>query len=779
MKSLVSSVVICLCACVAYCADTGKYWVENRIVYNTRLPHDRDGLKDDVDYFPDDFLKAIAACGMNGIWMRVDWRKIAVTTLTPATEDSKRRLAKLRTIADKCRRNGLGLWIFGNEPARLRKGDAFLADHPEVGGAYFPTHGSTMWCPSSPAAMKYVEESVGYLFSNVPSLAGFLNIAYGESLTTCLDAHECCDIDYYGSQVCAKCTKEPLWRSYAKTTDAVLRGIRKSGSDAPYISWFYQPMGTTQRKEWVFDCARNAPRGSTFMFNFESAVEEVQLGRKHCGSDYWLAKSRPGAPFSLVAAASKEGGSRLGAKIQTGLSHELATLPYVPVPGILYRKYAAMKSLGVKDVMQGWYFGGESGLMLKAAGMLSRDDFADGEDAFLMRLAREEGWGEDSELVVGLWKRFSDAFSKYPLDTQVQYYGPYHAGIVWQLFPSPVSENLARTWRPNEPPSGDRIGQCLGAFDVWEAETLALRMTEIACSQEVEIMLDTLAKRHGQDAKKLLELGVMRAFRLQLASAAAIFRFYRLRAEALHQSRRRKHGEHSHSLVKEMLATVDEECLRSDEMRKLSLADARLGFHAEAAKRLYDPHSLAKRIESLKKTKIELGEISCELSKGKTWPLSEREKTSAAAVSGKWIDAGKVRWRVDFDDAGNMVFSGECQESIEGVTLMLSDLALVRSPARCNISRPGIGKGFYAPELDRDYVKGFAEKIAGGKWRFCITSPKESWGRDEILRPSWIALVADTYLPMGKAQTLWPVGAPRPRGIGMLWADGTILGRIL
>jgi hypothetical protein len=626
--------------------------------------------------------------------------------------------------------------------------------------------------------MQYVEEAVGYLFSNVPSLAGFLNIAYGESLTTCLDAHECCDIDYYGSQVCAKCTKEPLWRTYARTTDAILRGIRKSGSAAPYISWFYQPMGTVQRDEWVFDCARNAPRGATFMFNFESAVEEVQLGKKRCGSDYWLAKPRPGAPFSGVAAAAKEGGARLGAKIQTGLSHELATLPYVPVPGILYRKYAAMKRLGVKDVMQGWYFGGESGLMLKAAGMLSRDDFADGEDAFLFRLACEEGWGEDSELVVGLWKRFSDAFSQYPLDTQVQYYGPYHAGIVWRLCPSPVSENLARTWRPNEPPSGDRIGQCLGAFDVWEAEKLALRMTEIACSDEVGSVLDSLAKRHAEDAGKVLELGVMRAFRLQLASAAAIFRFYRLRAEALHQSRRRKNPAAALAFAGEMSAIVEEERRRSEEMRKLSLADVRLGFHAEAARRLYDPVSLEARIESLKKTALQLEEIGEMLSQGKSWPLSEREKTAAAAATGVWTDAGDVRWRVDFDERGDMVFSGECEGTVDGVTLMLSDLALVRSPARCNISRPGSGKGFYAPKLDEGYVKGSAADMDGGKWRFSIVSPKESWGKDAILRPSWIALVADTYLPMGKARTLWPDGAPPPRGIGMLWADGTILGRL-
>ena len=777
IKAVAAAVCLGLCEPLP-AADAGKFWVENRIVYNAKLPHDRDGLKDDVDYFPDEYLREIAGCGMNGIWMRVDWRKIAETSLTPRTADGGRRLAKLRDIAAKCRRNGLGLWIFGNEPARFRKGDQLLAAHPELGGAFFPTHGSTMWCPSSQEVLRYIEEAVKDLFSNVPELAGFLNIAYGESLTTCLDAHECCDIDYYGSLVCRNCTAKPLWEAYVKTSEAVVRGIRAAGSSAPYISWFYQPMGTPQRKDWVFDCAGRAPEGTTFMFNFESANVEEQLGRMHCGADYWLAKTRPGAPFLKAAEAARANGARLGAKIQTGVSHELATLPYVPVPALLYRKYAEMKRLGVKDVMQGWYFGGEPGLMLKAAGMLSREDFSDGEDAFLLRLA-ESQWGKDAPVLAGLWKRFSDAFANYPLDTQVQYYGPYHAGIVWNLHPSPVSENLARTWRADEPPSGDRIGQCLGSFSIWEAEKLAAKMADMT-GEETGGALEKLNAKYAHNAERMRDIGVMMAFRLQLASAAAVFRFYRLRAEGVHASRVRGDDAAALTAASAMCEEVKGEHLRTVQMLKLAEADLRLGFHAEAARRLYDPESLRSRLRSLEKNRHELERIRKELRKGRSWPLSPRERVAPyAGIGCGWIEAGDLRWRVDVGKNGELIFSGESAPSLEGVTLMLSDAACIRSPVRCNISRPDTGKGFYIPDFDKGFCTGEAQMLPGGRWRFRITSELSAWGRDGILRPAWVALVADTWLPMGKARTLWPVGTPKPKGLGMLWADGSILGRLL
>ena len=94
---------------------------------------------------------------------------------------------------------------------------------------------------------------------------------------------------------------------------------------------------------------------------------------------------------------------RLSAKIQVGCSHEVATVPFVPAPGLLYRKFKAMKDVGVTDVMMCWYFGNYPGVMNKAAGWLAYEDFAvEEETSFLLRLARDD-WGEEAPRVVRVW----------------------------------------------------------------------------------------------------------------------------------------------------------------------------------------------------------------------------------------------------------------------------------------------------------------------------------------------------------------------------------------
>jgi hypothetical protein len=94
----------------------------------------------------------------------------------------------------------------------------------------------------------------------------------------------------------------------------------------------------------------------------------------------------------------------VSAKIQTGNSHELATVPYLPVPSLLYRKLAGMRRLGVSHSMLCWYFGNYPGPMMKAAGELSFEPFPENENTFLEQLASVY-WGRDRAApVVRAWK---------------------------------------------------------------------------------------------------------------------------------------------------------------------------------------------------------------------------------------------------------------------------------------------------------------------------------------------------------------------------------------
>lgn len=723
MRKLLPSVVAVCAAFSGFAAPAGRPWVENRIVYNANLPEHRDGLRDDVDYFPADWLARVAACGMNGVWMRVNLRSIAKTSFTPRTAEGERRIRKLRGIAKKCRDHGLALWIFGNEPVSFKPGDELLKKHPELGGVRFAGNGWTMWCPSRPGVLAYIEEAVCDVFTEVPGLGGYLNISNGEGLTTCLDAYSDSPGVNRGSEFCPRCHARPRWQLHYDVSAAIVRGLKKADPSLRYLSWFYHATSEPVRNAWVYDCARHMPEGSSFVYNFESGVMKRQLGRWHCGGDYWLSQPGPGAPYAAVAAAAAEGASRLGAKIQTCNSHELASLPYVPVPGLLYRKYAAMKRCGVRDVVQSWYFGGEPSLMLKAAGELSREDFSDGEQAFLLRLA-ENAFGKDASAVAaGVWERYTAAYIEYPVCNSMQYYGPFHAGVSWPLHPDIVMRGLPRSWWSGEPEAGDLIGECLRSYTLDEAETITAEMAE-KCGDGKD--LDELAAKVAGDSGKLRDVGIMKAFRLQLLAARDAFRFYRLRRDAVRLGSASPHR--VKAIVAEMKKTVASARAVTAGLLPIAEADERIGFHAEAATRIYNPETLRARLRQLETVPARLDDIVAELEKGGAWPCAGRPDAKAGAEN----VSGDVVWSFREESGGDLVFEGKVRKPWRRLYCSAVDLTGTRYPIVKAVKSDGDGN--------------FSLRLAAA-----------SWNHDPFFRPAWFSIAAvDERGSPYPTVSLWP-----------------------
>ena len=723
MKRLLATFAFLCVAPAGLAAPLAEPWVENRIVYNANLPEDRDGLKDETDHFPADWLDRVAACGMNGVWMRVNLRSIAKTSLTPRTADGARRIRKLRGIAKKCRDHGLRLWIFGNEPISFKPGDELLKAHPELGGVRFAGNGWTMWCPSEPKVLAYIEEAIRDVFTEVPGLGGYLNISNGEGLTTCLDAYSDSPGVDRGSEFCPRCHRRPRWQLHHDVAAAIVRGLRAADPSLRYLSWFYHATSEPERQPWVADCARHMPEGASFVYNFESGVMKRQLGRWHCGGDYWLSQPGPGGPYATVAAAAAEGGTRLGAKIQTCNSHELATLPYVPVPGLLYRKYAAMKRCGVRDVVQCWYFGGEPSLMLKAAAALSREDFSDGEEAFLLRFARESFGDEAAPLAARIWARFTAAYADYPVCNLMQYYGPFHTGAAWPLHPDIVMRGLPRSWWSGEPEAGDLIGECLKDYTLDEAEAITAAMAA-SCGDGTD--LDALAERVSNDAEKTRDVGIMKAFRLQILAAYDVFRFYRLRRDAIRASRTaptRVPG-----LVRQMKNTVASAKAVTAALLPLAEADARLGFHAEAATRTYSPETLRARLCQLEDASVRLDAIVAGLGRGERWPTASR----LSAKAGERAEGEALTWTFREEANGDLAFEGTVRAPWRRLFCSAVDETGTRNPIITSVNADGDG-------------------------RFSFRLSAEAWDHDPFFRPAWFSIAAvDEHGSPYPTVSLWP-----------------------
>ena len=674
-----------------YAPPTGQPWLENRIsrcffAPIKRPPFFRDELMDDIDYYPDNYLERLRREGVNGLWL-----SFALHDMDEAS------LAKLGRTVAKCAAHGIKVWAFCIEPRNRPHDDPFYLAHPDARGAK-TWDGNYVNCPSSPAVLGEIEELVARIFRAVPGLAGMINIANGERATTCLS--------FAPARVdrpkipCAKCSKREPWELYAEVANAMVRGMRKGNPEARLISWFYQPEPSPTRGSWVYECARHAPEGVEFQFNFESGAVREQVGKTRIGGDYWLSFPGPAAPFERVAEVSREAGKPLSAKIQTSCSHECATVPYVPVPGLLYRKFRGMRAAGVRDVMMCWYFGNAPGLMNRAAGLLAYEDFKDGEDPFLERLAKDE-WGEDAAVMGGLWRKFSDAYSHYPLSNDMQYYGPFHAGFSWPLYPSVSMRSLQRTWKPLETPGGDLIGECLADFSLEDAFACTDRMV-----RELDGVRPTLAHlrtKYANDRSRRRDLGIMVTLMDLFESARDIFRFYIVRRDGIFASRTDGDSARALACIGEMKDIIARERGRSEEMIPLCADDSRLGFHSEAQAHQFTADYLRWRIGELARADAELRTIERDLKAGKAWPESERERTAKVIRAEELAD-------------GSLVISGTCPELAEGQEMELRTYDLCGTAhARVYEARPEKGT-------------------------FRVTLPAADWAADARLRPAWAVI---------------------------------------
>ena len=721
-------------------SETKKPWLRNRISRCffgpiKRPPFNHDELMDDVDYYPEAYLNRLAHEGVNGLWLSASFRELARTSLTPTDPNADKRLEKLRATVAKCRRYGIRTWLFAIEPFSLPPDDPFLKAHPEIRGELAWNH-QHMLCPSEPVLRQYMREATKDIFTRVPGLGGVIDICHGERPTTCMSEVLDTETGEGMKLSCPKCSKRPPWEIFWDTLAPMIGGMREANPEAEFICWFYQPLPQVERADWVYDCAQHMPEGVTFQYNLESGACKLQEGKWRIGGDYWLSFVGPAIPFKRVAYAARQAKTPLSAKLQVGCSHEVATVPYVPAPGLLYRKYREMKKYGVSSTMMCWFFGNYPGVMNEAAGELAFETFeTDDEKGFLENLARAQ-WGELAPDVAALWESYTDGYMDYPLSNDMQYYGPVHAGIAWPLNPDITLKPLGRTWKPEDAPSGDCIAECLENHNLSEALALVRSMCAKADNGAAERLarLDAAA----DDRTRKLDVGVMRALRCQFLSARDALEFYWCRREAVSRSRDRGDFAGALQAVRRMQEIVRDEKAIDREMIPLCEYDARLGFHSEAENHQYHADKLRWRMDRLDEAAARLETIAAELVSGRLYPESAREKSAPV-------------WRgVRRTAAGDLVLSGVAPLKKAGtVDIHCFD--------RCGTVT----------------VRHYTDK-AKDDGTFEVTLPATDWDGDRRLEPYWIRFRQGPY----EGATSWPAGACAPHRLCLFDVEGCRFGRL-
>lgn len=561
-------------------------WLTSRITRcffspTNRPPKNGEELADDIDYYPDEYLNRLAHDGSNGVWIYTCFRDLLPSKIIPEYgKDCKRRIDKLNKTIEKCRRYGIKVYVFAIEPVPLR-GDLFEK--------YSDIRGNRAWdgytfCTASERGKAYCEEATKTLFELCPNLGGFISITNGERTTNCATGY-----DYIKKHInaCPNCRDKRAGEILAQAVDALREGMRKSKPEAEFLSWTYG------HRSWDYEdieeYVKLAPFDACLVQNFEDNGVNNQLGKDRMAMDYWQSYVGPSQMFRRTAVTAKQYGKRCYAKIQACCSHEVASVPYVPVPGILFDKYKAMNELSVSGVMQCWYFGNYPSMMNKAAGELAFwNDFSD-KGKFLQYLAGIY-WGESRAATVAeAWNFFENGYVNYPTTIMFSYYGPMHDGPVWLLQLKPKNFSLSRSWIYGDPMDGDRIYECtLRGHTVEEAMILSKRMSE-SWKNGNKILSSLKSETYDEVEQK----SVAEALDCQFESGAEILEFYLLRDKL-------GLGEGDANEVLDRLeGIVRNEIKISRRLSKICACDGRLGYHSEAEGFRYFPAKLDDRAEWL------------------------------------------------------------------------------------------------------------------------------------------------------------------------------------
>ena len=592
---------------------------------HTEMKHE---LEEDSDFYPEPFLDRFVSEGINAVWFNAPYlRDLTLTKWHPEqAEEKKRKYAKLQTIVDRCRRYGIKVILYHVIPESVSHDAEPLASNPDMRGPVL--YGHPMLCPVF-SGYQYLYDSFHQLFSSVKNLGGFLMIVEGEGAAICPDL-----LMKKEAECHAKCglTGGVI---YAKLFEAVNRGIKDAAPEAELTAWFYLPFHN-ELFEYHEEAVRLSPEDIIFQFNAESGSAPVQLGKPRPIGDYWQCITEPSPTYKKFAGFTRKYNRRLSAKIQVGTSHEVGSIPYVPVPALTYRKYKKLQELGTTDVMQVWGTGGTPGMMNFTAGRLAFTDCGKvSEEEFISDLANTL-WGKEyAQTVIKAWTVFSDTYEQnYPYANMIQYFGPIADGVNWPLYAYPSYVTLRSTWGMNNGIiSGDNICECLNNHTLDEVVLLLNKLSADWMSGVA--LLKDLGDSLREDLKR--EIIRTEALGIQFTSAAHIMEFYQMRRDVFKSSGDRN------AKIRRMKELVELEIAARKRMIELIRLEPVLGYNPEAGDHKYSEKTIRAGLDTMSKVKADLARME-------SGDLSYPKIQAAYHLDGSIVKMENMSWSAWIED---------------------------------------------------------------------------------------------------------------------------------
>ena len=574
-----------------------------------------DFYSDEVDLAPQVYTDAvfaeIAAAGFNAVWLRGKLRMLMESTVFPQLNDNgaARRRECLQQIIERGKRHGVDVFLYFNEPLAIAENDPFWRDHPELKGErsrnFDESQDVFAMCTSMPAVRQFMSDAIGSVFKDAVGLGGVILITASEYHTHCWSHHAVRGLNDGVREAattplgCERCRDRgpasivgelvALWRDAAAACALRPRVLCWNWS---WSMWYPDPQAEVYAA---------LPDGVEVLLDFERGMQVQRRGRLFDVDEYALSVVGPSERYLKSREVVLRRGLPLHAKLQLGTTHEIATVPNLPLIEQLHGKLVQLTNLETAGLMGTWNFGCSLTLNTAAVKQYIKcpDRYMD-RDTFLSELSHDYFGVTDVAITSRAWRQFGEAFEHYPFAINLLYWSIVNEAPAYPLRLQYENKPMGGSWLDHE------YGDCLDtsfpaglfAIDVADAfDALADKWDDGL--KDYEVVLEPACEDVDMCRRRVEELACARMIGVQMRSSANIYRFHAWRQARIASLGLRPPCEVALDDAGRALLRRELEVSRA--AVTLCRHDARLGFHQEAQAIFYDADSILRKCEQLEK----------------------------------------------------------------------------------------------------------------------------------------------------------------------------------
>ena len=542
-------------------------------------------------------LKAIADAGFNGIWLRGIIRELVSTTLfKDYFGNVEKAQNQLKLLCQRAKKFGLGVWLYFTEPLGLPSSHLFCKEHPELMGpeTIIPISGltpCTSLCSSTPQVREYLTQGFAQLVDLAP-LRGIILTTTSEQISNCW-AHVLSNPssypdpeEFWASQCrCPRCSKRSPLDVISEILEIIYSSVKSTCPETKIVAWDWS--WNMHFEPPYKNIIQKLPADMILMGDFERGGTVEHQGKTRLVEEYSLVYSGPSDRFDGEVKLTSSN-RNMFAKLQINTTHELATVPNLPLMISLYRKLSYLKEACIKGVMASWNFGlFTDTLNLFAFNKFCKQSTQGHERDCLKSLAVDYfGNNVDADATVDAWYAFQNAVQYYPINgNKFVYFSPVNYALSFPLkaeftgIPMGISCFL--------PKGSDRLEDSLGSYTLKEVIDLLGKLTTEwfnACN----LYKQALSSADNIENKEK-EFGVAFTAGCCFRSTHNIYRWYQQR-----------NGKPTKELTGNDIQIINDEIGNLERALPFIEADERLGYHQECNSYMFSSVEIKNKIYDLK-----------------------------------------------------------------------------------------------------------------------------------------------------------------------------------